>query len=108
MPAELAGRRLDQAAAALLPEFSRSRLRTWIDAGELTVGGRTAKARLLLKGGEQIDHATELEAAAGQVRGHRQATHDPAHGALVRGHGNFRLYCIVQQATKNRGIIARP
>ena len=63
MPAELAGRRLDQAAAALLPEFSRSRLRTWIDAGELTVGGRTAKARLLLKGGEQIDLATELEAA---------------------------------------------
>jgi 23S rRNA pseudouridine1911/1915/1917 synthase len=63
VPVELAGRRLDQAMAALLPEFSRSRLRTWIDAGELTVGGRTAKARLLLKGGEQIDLATELEAA---------------------------------------------
>ena len=49
MPAELAGRRLDQAAAALLPEFSRSRLRAWIDTGELTVGGQGAKPRLLPK-----------------------------------------------------------
>ena len=31
VPADLAGRRLDQAAAMLLPEFSRSRLRTWIE-----------------------------------------------------------------------------
>ena len=53
VPADLAGRRLDQAAAALLPEFSRSRLRAWIDAGELTVGGREAKPRMLLKGGER-------------------------------------------------------
>jgi 23S rRNA pseudouridine1911/1915/1917 synthase len=63
VPADLAGRRLDQAAAALLPEFSRSRLRTWIDAGELTVGGRAAKPRLLLKGGEELELTTELEAA---------------------------------------------
>ena len=49
VPAELAGRRLDQAAAVLLPEFSRSRLRAWIDAGELTVEGHGAKPRLLLK-----------------------------------------------------------
>jgi 23S rRNA pseudouridine1911/1915/1917 synthase len=63
VPAELAGRRLDQAAAALLPEFSRSRLRTWIDAGELTVGGHGAKPRLLLKGGEELALETELEAA---------------------------------------------
>ena len=63
VPAELAGRRLDQAAAALLPEFSRSRLRAWIDAGELTVGGHGAKPRLLLKGGEELALETELEAA---------------------------------------------
>jgi 23S rRNA pseudouridine1911/1915/1917 synthase len=62
VPADLAGRRLDQAAAALLPEFSRSRLRAWIDAGALTVGGREAKARMLLKGGEEIALRTELEA----------------------------------------------
>ena len=63
VPAELAGRRLDQAAAALLPEFSRSRLRAWIDAGALTVGGREAKPRLLLKGGEELALEAELEAA---------------------------------------------
>jgi 23S rRNA pseudouridine1911/1915/1917 synthase len=63
VPAELAGRRLDQAAAALLPEFSRSRLRAWIDAGELTVGGHGAKPRLLLKGGEELALETELETA---------------------------------------------
>jgi 23S rRNA pseudouridine1911/1915/1917 synthase len=59
VPAELKGRRLDQAAAALLPEFSRNRLRGWIDEGALTVGGREAKPRMLLKGGEEI----ALEAA---------------------------------------------
>lgn len=63
VPTDLAGRRLDQAAAALLPEFSRSRLRGWIDAGDLTVGGREAKARLKLKGGEELSLETELEAA---------------------------------------------
>jgi len=63
VPSELAGRRLDQAAAVLLPEFSRSRLRAWIDAGALTVGDREAKARMLLKGGEELALDAELEAA---------------------------------------------
>ena len=63
VPADLAGRRLDQAAALLLPEFSRSRLKTWIDAGRLTIAGRSARARMLLKGGEELELKTELEAA---------------------------------------------
>jgi 23S rRNA pseudouridine1911/1915/1917 synthase len=62
VPAELAGLRLDQAAATLLPEFSRSRLRAWIDEGALTVGGQEAKPRLKLKGGEALALDTELEA----------------------------------------------
>jgi 23S rRNA pseudouridine1911/1915/1917 synthase len=70
IPPELAGQRLDQAAAALWPEFSRSRLRTWIDAGELTVGGQAAKPRLKLKGGEELELDTELEAA---VEAHAEA-----------------------------------
>lgn len=60
VPAELAGQRLDQAAAALLPEFSRSRLRIWIDEGALTVGGREAKPKLKLKGGEELALDAEL------------------------------------------------
>ncbi len=63
MPSELGGKRLDQAAALLLPEFSRSRLKSWIDAGHLTVGGEGAKPRVLLRGGEELVLDTELEAA---------------------------------------------
>ncbi len=63
VPDELGGKRLDQAAALLLPEFSRSRLKTWIDAGRLTVGGEGAKPRALLRGGEELVLDTELEAA---------------------------------------------
>ena len=63
IPSDLAGRRLDQAAAELMPEFSRSRLRAWIDAGALLLGGREAKARMLVKGGEEIALQAELEAA---------------------------------------------
>jgi 23S rRNA pseudouridine1911/1915/1917 synthase len=64
VPEELAGRRLDQAAAALLPEFSRSRLKTWIDGGQLTLAGEPARARTILRGGEQIELAAELVADA--------------------------------------------
>jgi len=63
VPPELAGRRLDQAAAELMPEFSRSRLRAWIDAGALRVAGREAKPRMLVKGGEELALEAELEAA---------------------------------------------
>jgi len=60
VPPELGGRRLDQAAAALLPEFSRSRLKAWIDAGALTLGGEPVKPRTPLKGGEELVLETEL------------------------------------------------
>ncbi len=66
VPTDFAGRRLDQAAAQLLPEFSRSRLKTWIDGGRLTVAGQSARPRTLLKGGEELRLETELE-AAGEV-----------------------------------------
>ena len=54
VPSALAGRRLDQVAAELMPELARSRLRTGSDAGALLVGGREAKARMLVKGGEEL------------------------------------------------------
>lgn len=63
VPDDMSGRRLDQAAAELLPEFSRSRLKAWIDAGALTVDGAGAKARTLLKGGERIVLEADLEVA---------------------------------------------
>jgi len=63
VPEGLAGRRLDQAAAELLPEYSRSRLKTWIDAGRLTVGGLSLRPRTLLKGGEELALEADLETA---------------------------------------------
>lgn len=46
--------RLDQALARLMPEHSRSRIRTWIDAGRVSVWGETASAKQKLQGGERI------------------------------------------------------
>jgi 23S rRNA pseudouridine1911/1915/1917 synthase len=54
VPAELAGLRLDQALARMLPDYSRSRLKEWIEAGRVQVENRTRRARDLLTGGERI------------------------------------------------------
>ncbi|MBB3063019.1 23S rRNA pseudouridine(1911/1915/1917) synthase RluD [Microbulbifer rhizosphaerae] len=62
VPAHLAGHRLDQAAAELIPDYSRARLQTWIKGGQLTVDGRTARPRDKLFGGEQLRLSAELEA----------------------------------------------
>ncbi len=63
VPGELAGRRLDQAAAALFPEFSRSRLKTWIESGEITLGGAPAEPKRKVREGEELVLEAELEAA---------------------------------------------
>ena len=54
VPAEMAGLRLDQALARLLPEHSRSRLKEWIEAGRVSLGDRTPRPRDLLIGGERL------------------------------------------------------
>jgi 23S rRNA pseudouridine1911/1915/1917 synthase len=54
IPADLAGLRLDQALARLIPEHSRNRIRSWIDAGRVIVTGRTATAKQRLYGGERV------------------------------------------------------
>lgn len=54
LPTEAAGRRLDQALAEALPEFSRSRLKRFIDAGQLTVDGGIARPRDIVAGGERV------------------------------------------------------
>ena len=63
VPPELAGRRLDQAAAALLSEYSRSRLKAWIDSGALTIDGAPAEAKRKVKGGELLVLSATLGAA---------------------------------------------
>ena len=60
VPAELAGQRLDQALATLLPEHSRSRLKGWIEAGAVLVDGGPRRPRDKLLGGERIEIAATL------------------------------------------------
>jgi len=62
VPGELAGRRLDQAAAALFPEFSRSRLKTWIESGAITVSGECAEPKRKVREGDELVLEAELEA----------------------------------------------
>ena len=51
---ELAGRRLDQALAELLPQFSRSRLQQWIDQGRVLLDGVPRRRRDKVWGGEEV------------------------------------------------------
>ncbi|MGA8147520.1 MAG: 23S rRNA pseudouridine(1911/1915/1917) synthase RluD [Gallionellaceae bacterium] len=55
VPRELAGLRLDQVLAKLLPEYSRSRLQDWITRGVVRVSGAAATPKQKVWGGELID-----------------------------------------------------
>lgn len=54
IPVEMAGERLDKVLAGYLPEYSRNRLKAWVEAGAVMVDGKVTKARYLLHGGESI------------------------------------------------------
>ncbi len=60
VPDELAGKRLDQALAALFPQYSRSRLKAWLLDGAILVDGEQWKPRDAVSGGEAIQ-LTPLE-----------------------------------------------
>jgi 23S rRNA pseudouridine1911/1915/1917 synthase len=49
-----AGQRLDQALAAALPQYSRSRLAGWIREGAVALDGRPARPRDAVYGGETV------------------------------------------------------
>ncbi|MCE5180299.1 MAG: 23S rRNA pseudouridine(1911/1915/1917) synthase RluD [Betaproteobacteria bacterium] len=57
---ELAGLRLDQALQQLLPDFSRSRLQTWIKEKRVTLNGQHVTAKQAVWGGEQVQVEPEL------------------------------------------------
>lgn len=62
VPAEQAGQRLDQALAALLPDYSRSRLKGWIESGAVRVDGEVRRPRDKVFGGESVAIAADLPA----------------------------------------------
>jgi len=49
-----AGRRLDHALHGRLPQYSRSRIQQWIQAGRVLVNGAPSRASCLLHGGETV------------------------------------------------------
>lgn len=64
IPADFAGKRIDQALAALFPEFSRNRLQQWIRNGRVTLDGKPCTAKSKVWGGETAAVRTEPDAAA--------------------------------------------
>jgi 23S rRNA pseudouridine1911/1915/1917 synthase len=61
IPAEMAGRRLDQVLAELLPDFSRARLQQWIKNGKVQVDNGSLRAKDKLHGGERVRLEAEFE-----------------------------------------------
>ncbi|WP_409424981.1 23S rRNA pseudouridine(1911/1915/1917) synthase RluD [Pseudoalteromonas sp. RW-H-Ap-1] len=63
VPTDLGGKRLDQVLAQLFPDYSRSRIKTWILDDKITVDGEifnTPREKLL--GGEVVNVETTIEA----------------------------------------------
>lgn len=56
-----ADQRVDQAAAAIWPDYSRSRLAGWIRSGELSVDGRTVKPNFRVATGQVLELDAVLE-----------------------------------------------
>ena len=65
VPDELGGERLDQAAARLFADYSRSRLQAWIRGGELRVDGEVRRPRDKVAAGAVLTIDAQLEAEVG-------------------------------------------
>ena len=60
VPFEYGNKRVDQVAAILFADYSRSRIQNWIKNGELTVNDQIVKPKDKLKGGEFIEVNAEI------------------------------------------------
>ena len=54
IPGELAGERVDKAAAQLLSDYSRAELTRWLGEGSLTIDGSVVKPKHKVFGGERL------------------------------------------------------
>jgi 23S rRNA pseudouridine1911/1915/1917 synthase len=64
LPADSAGLRFDQALARALPQYSRARLKEWIEAGAVAVDGRALRAKDKVLGLEQVRIEVQLAVEA--------------------------------------------
>ncbi len=60
IPLEWLGERLDQALVKLFPDYSRSRLQTWLKQGQIRIDGEIRKPKDKVIGGEQVELQLEL------------------------------------------------
>lgn len=63
IPEELQGLRLDQALAQMFPDYSRSRLKSWLVGGQVLVDGAAWRPRDRVEGGEIVELTVVHEAA---------------------------------------------
>ena len=84
VPLALGGKRLDQALAELLPDFSRSRLTAMIKTGDIKLDGATAQPKTKLLGGETV-------AAAGARSGGRRDRWESVSAGASHGAGRYRI-----------------
>lgn len=61
IPLTHAHERLDQALAKLMPEFSRSQIKVWLEDGSILINGKTEKAKYKVKGGETVAIAAQMK-----------------------------------------------
>ncbi len=65
LPIDLAGSRLDQALARLLPQYSRTRIQRWIEEGAIKVNGIVPRPRDVVVGGETASVEARIEEVSG-------------------------------------------
>lgn len=63
IPDDLAGKRLDQTLARMFPQYSRSRLKSWILKGLVTVDGEVMRPRDAVSGGATVVLEPQAETA---------------------------------------------
>lgn len=61
IPDELAGRRLDQALAEIFSDYSRSRLKQWLEQGNVLVNGEKLRPKDKVWGGEEVELTVVIE-----------------------------------------------
>ena len=95
-----AGMRLDQVLSMRYPEFSRSRLQSWLQAGQILVNGSPAPAKLRVRGDETltvsaitlpVESAHNAEAIPLEIvfeDAHLLVLNKPAGLVVHPGHGN--------------------
>ena len=69
IPEALAGQRLDSALAQLLPEHSRTRIKGWIEAGQVLVGRLPCKPRDVVAAGSRVHVHRPLDAPVSDASG---------------------------------------